>query len=337
MAPAAVRAQTSATALPLDDAQVDGAWGEVAGRSSHAHPFAAPDWHRTLQRHVLSEADYECIVLRHPEGVVGLTYVIRSARDGSVALGGRQDLVDYFSPVWVEGHGDELADALVAHVLEQGCRRLSAPHLDATGGFLAALAPAGERQGFRLSLGETDPVVAMELPGSWDDYLAGLSSKDRHELRRKRRRLLAAFPSAQVRCSTAATVDEDMDLFIALHTEEESEKGSFLRGWRADFFREMASRLSDDGSLRLAFLEADGEPLAATFGFVDETTYYLYNSTFVRRHHAASPGLFLVSALIQESIERGLRVFDFLKGTENYKFRLGGQLRPMCDAVLELP
>ncbi len=336
MAPSPVRAQTSSSTLSLDDAQLDRAWRDLARRSANAHPFAAPDWHRTLRCHMAADVDYACVVLRRQESVVALAYVIRSERDQSVSLGGRQDLVDYFSPVWVDGHGAELADALVRDVVDRGWQRLLAPHLDATGGFLELLGAAAERHGLRVRLGETDPVVAMALPASWEDYLAQLSGKDRHELRRKRRRLEAAFPSARVRASTPATLDQDMDLFIALHTEEDSEKGSFLRGWRADFFREMASHLSADGSLRLAFLEGDGDPLAATFGFVDETTYYLYNSTFVRRHQAASPGLYLVSALIQESIERGLRVFDFLKGTENYKFRLGGQLRPMSNAVLEL-
>ena len=35
---------------------------------------------------------------------------------------------------------------------------------------------------------ETESTAVIELPGSFDDYLAGIGKKQRHELRRKRRR-----------------------------------------------------------------------------------------------------------------------------------------------------
>ena len=47
----------------------------------------------------------------------------------------------------------------------------------------------------------------------------------------------------------------------------------------------------------------------------------------------ASPGVVLVSMLIERAIEAEKRVFDFLKGDETYKFRLGAAPRPLYEVT----
>jgi CelD/BcsL family acetyltransferase involved in cellulose biosynthesis len=72
----------------------------------------------------------------------------------------------------------------------------------------------------------------------------------------------------------------------------------------------------------------EGIPLAATFGWADHHAYYLYNSAYDRRA-GGSPGMVLLSMLIERTIEAGVGVFDFLKGDEPYKQRLGATGRPL--------
>ena len=43
----------------------------------------------------------------------------------------------------------------------------------------------------------------------------------------------------------------------------------------------------------------------------------------------ASPGVVLFSSMIERQIERGVPVFDFLKGDEAYKYRHGAAPRPL--------
>jgi len=57
--------------------------------------------------------------------------------------------------------------------------------------------------------------------------------------------------------------------------------------------------------------------------------YYLYNSASDPAVGHASPGVVLVSALFEDRIARGTRIFDFLKGDEPYKFRYGARPRPL--------
>lgn len=95
---------------------------------------------------------------------------------------------------------------------------------------------------------------------------------------------------------------------------------------RARFF---AALHDDVGGVIDVLRGGDGVAVAAGFGFEDAAGYYLYNSAFEPEAATASPGIVLVNLLIEHAIRRGLPRFDFLKGSEPYKFRLGARPRPL--------
>ncbi len=55
------------------------------------------------------------------------------------------------------------------------------------------------------------------------------------------------------------------------------------------------------------------------------STVYLYNNGYDNRYRSLSVGLLSKVFTIQDSIRRGKNKYDFLKGTEVYKHRLGGK------------
>jgi CelD/BcsL family acetyltransferase involved in cellulose biosynthesis len=56
---------------------------------------------------------------------------------------------------------------------------------------------------------------------------------------------------------------------------------------------------------------------------------YLYNSGYDPRYTSLSAGLLSKVLAIKDSIERGVKRFDFLKGAETYKYHLGGKEVPL--------
>ena len=64
--------------------------------------------------------------------------------------------------------------------------------------------------------------------------------------------------------------------------------------------------------------------MATSLSFVYKGVRYLYNSGYNPIYSNLSVGLMNHALAIQSSIELGHRVFDFMRGSEAYKYHLGG-------------
>ena len=74
----------------------------------------------------------------------------------------------------------------------------------------------------------------------------------------------------------------------------------------------------------MAFIEINGELASTYFDFDFDDRIWVYNSGIDPDVYGSlSPGIVLNSLLIEHAIQSGHRVFDFLQGSEIYKYRLG--------------
>jgi len=240
----------------------------------------------------------------------------RRLPDGSVELMGEADLTDYHAPLGPGVAG--LVAELVAG-LEPGTpfRFDSLPEEAA-----APVAAGAAAAGVAARLEPHAAAVILDLPTTREEYLASLDGKERHEVRRKRRRFEASFGPGRLERAGG----EGLLAFAALHRAAPGAKGGFLTGEMEAFFGDL---LGIAGARLDLLAGPGGTPVAAAFGFQDERAYYLYNSAYDPAAAGASPGVVLVDLLVQQAIEAGLARFDFLKGDEAYKFRLGGRSRPL--------
>jgi CelD/BcsL family acetyltransferase involved in cellulose biosynthesis len=172
----------------------------------------------------------------------------------------------------------------------------------------------------------TDRLITaprLELPTTFDEYLQALGKTERHELRRKLRRLetgrRVAFRFAGD--SERASV---LDRFVALHRRSRGEKAEFMTGETERFFRDVAETMGARGWLRLGALNVDGEDAAILFGFAYERTLALYNAASDPDLAALSVGLACAAYAIRTAIAEGFTTYDFLRGDERYKYDLGG-------------
>ncbi|MEX2599033.1 MAG: GNAT family N-acetyltransferase, partial [Dehalococcoidia bacterium] len=100
--------------------------------------------------------------------------------------------------------------------------------------------------GYSVTVDEEDVVPGAALPSTWDEYLAGLRKKDRHELRRKLRRL-DALGDVRLVHSSGDTLERDVDLFLDLMRESKEEKRHFMSPDRETFFRKVVQCVHDAG------------------------------------------------------------------------------------------
>lgn len=308
-------------------------WPALAGRGTRPHPFASPEWGRLWWERFGAGGELVTLAARRGRDVAGIVPLYASDDGGRRVLRfvGGIELTDYLGPICEARDHVELARALVDWLVAEPDEwdELDAHNLPVPWGFAEALVDFADRAGLVWQVEQEETSAILRLPSSWEAYEAGLSSKNRHELRRKRRRLWSEHPDAAVVTAPADELDAGLKTFLEMHRSAGGRKGSFMDADVASFFEAVASTFAARDELVLAFLEARGRTLAAAYGFRVGGTLYLYNSAYDATVARSSPGLVLVSELVRGAIETGMHTFDFLRGPERYKYQLGAEPVPL--------
>ncbi|MQF86838.1 MAG: GNAT family N-acetyltransferase [SAR202 cluster bacterium] len=184
------------------------------------------------------------------------------------------------------------------------------------------LPSAALAQGYNVAIEFEDVVPGISLPPSWEEYLGLLNKKDRHELRRKIRRLENAG-DLYLRTSNAITLQQDLKLFMSMMAESKEDKKNFLIPKRESFLQSIAVKMQDSNFLKLFILELNETPVSALMCFDYKNTRLVYNSGYVGSYANLSVGLVLKAFCIKDAIESKLAYFDLLRGPEAYKYHLG--------------
>jgi CelD/BcsL family acetyltransferase involved in cellulose biosynthesis len=255
--------------------------------------------------------------------------------DGPVLrLVGGTDIADYLDLIALAGREEEVWKAILPALGDLAWRAVDlrpVPAASATPTLLSSLA-ASAGLSCRIEIEDRCPVI--ELPGSWEGYLAMLSGKERHELRRKLRRAEAGLPRVEV-ARTPATMGALMDGFIALHRQSKVGKARFMDHPMEVFFRDLGQALAKAGLAALGMLWLEDRPAAALFCLEQSGVVSLYNSGFDPEARAMSPGVVLFARTIEDAITRGFRRYDFLRGEEPYKYGFGATPTEVLRVTLE--
>ncbi len=197
---------------------------------------------------------------------------------------------------------------------------------------LNGLSLAAESAGYRATGEEVGKFYELELPDTWDGYLALLDGKQRHEVRRKMRRLREA---GQIDFHVVRHVDA-FDEFLSLFQASRKDKAQFLTDPMKSFFQFLAGSMAELDMLQLGFLSIDGKAAASTFCFEYADTVFLYNNGYHPEFSSLSAGSLCKILSIKHSIEKKKTCYNFLKGDEAYKERLGGRPVPLYRLTIDL-
>ena len=87
---------------------------------------------------------------------------------------------------------------------------------------------------------------------------------------------------------------------------------------------------------KIYFLQSGNEIISTAFCYENEQGCYLYNSSRNNKFNHLNPGIVLNDLIIKNLIENEKIFFDFLKGTERYKYDLGGISVQLYDLEIVL-
>ena len=308
--------------LPGLEALDAGRWNTLLALSAQSSVFMTWQWQAAWLRafggrplQLLSASDAtESLVAVLP---------LHEAEPGLWRIVGGVDVSDYLDLIAAAGREEEVWEALLQHrAADRSVWHLRGIRAESpTAERLPGLAPA---HGLTVAVEREERCPVLRLPESWDAYLAMLSGKDRHELRRKMRKLEAELPDVRVRSVIGGPGwDEALGQFLHLHRLSRTGKAKFMDETMERFFRDALGALAAEGWARLWFLDSAEVPVAAFICTEYGSSVGLYNSGFDPVHARLAPGIVLLGHVVRDAIERRVPVFDFLRGEEPYKYAFG--------------
>jgi hypothetical protein len=125
--------------------------------------------------------------------------------------------------------------------------------------------------------------------------------------------------------SNDATLKRDIDTLLRFHHRRWSSNLAKARRTYGRLFREAYAR----GCCRVGVLwSEENRPLAAQAAFVDDvrSAWGVYMIAYDKTHARQSPGIGMLAAGLERARALGFREYDFLRGDEPYKARMGAEL-----------
>ena len=304
---------------------IEGDWGDLLPSCLTNTVFLTPWWQTTWLKHFGDASKTRLIRVRDDNGtLVGIAPM--NIADGAVTFMGDTDLFDYRDFLVSRGAEDTFYPEVFDEIDTWEWDTLDLESVPEGSPTMESAAEAANGRSWHISIEVEDKAPIKSLPTEWDDYVMGLGKKYRHELRRKIRKLGNAGDVVQYDCAPDM-LSGCLPDFFRLHRMSSPEKAEFMTDVRERFFTEIAEEAADRGSLKLSMLELDGVRVAACINFDYEDSYLLYNSGYDPVYSQLSVGFVNKAWTIKDAIESGKRTYDFLRGTERYKYDLGAEDR----------
>lgn len=312
-------------------------WDGLVERSVNA-PFFMQYSYQSIWWQCLGNGDLVLIAIRSDAGaLVGIASLFGETNaDGQRQLTfvGCVDVSDYLDLLVDAQHVLAVHEALLDCLADENVvwDKLYLCSLSHNSLTQTQLAEAARHRGWQTEVRQQDVCPVITLPPDWDTYLAGIDKKQRHEIRRKVRKIEREAETRWYVIDSPVGLDQAMADFITLHQKSAQDKEDFWSEAMIDFFKTVAKVLAEQGQLKLYFIEVNGVQAAAMLCFDYQHNFLLYNSGYDPEQFAKlSPGNVLTTYTIQHAIKLGRTRYDFLRGDEIYKFRFGAEAEPVFD------
>jgi CelD/BcsL family acetyltransferase involved in cellulose biosynthesis len=177
----------------------------------------------------------------------------------------------------------------------------------------------GELTGGRPLYREASPVLRFEHE-SWDEFLRERGRNFRQQVRRFPRKLSELGTVSYRLATDPERLPRDLDILFHLHRQRwGNDATAFLLA--APFHRDFAAQALQQGWLRLWFLEIDGKPVAALYGFRFAGAESAYQSGRDPALGQQPVGFVLLAHAVRDALTDGMYEFRLLRGGAPYKER----------------
>jgi CelD/BcsL family acetyltransferase involved in cellulose biosynthesis len=322
----------SYTYVPQNFDSLESSWNELRRKLNWDSVFVLPRWLNVWWQAFAAGSELYLFEVRENKNIIGIAPLM--AKEGNASFIGSPDVCDYMDFAVASGKERAFFTVVLDKLQKDGIKGLCLDSLRQDSTVMTCLVDMAEGKGYEVFCTRENVSLDLDLPSTWEDYLRTLSPKQRRETGRRFRRL---EEEGDINFRVVENAEpEVLDIFFRLMRVSREDKAAFLTPQMESFFRALAQTMSEARILRFGVLEISAKPVAAVMCFDYNDKVYLYNSGYDPEYGYVSVGLLSKLLSIKDSIERGRNVYDFLKGAEEYKYRLGGKEIPIygCRIVL---
>ena len=334
-------------------------WERLAERSP-VSPFQTYDWSFLWWRYFggARNRTLHILVFRTDEGVVGIAPLFLETRrlmgnpvyrrlrflgcdlpDSPVSpLYAHFPLTDYFDFLVLPGHEEAVAETFIAYLEDQPnlYDEVQLVNLQRPGFLLNTFLPKAVAKGLPQRIHRSEICPRIILEGSFDDYMRSLDGNHRRRLRQ------AARASGEDNWyviedpQSKNGLQEAFADLVRLHQRRWNKMGSpglFYDNRFRMFQWDIMNAFRERGWLWMKAVKAGGNSIAVRLGFLFKGAFYDYLSGVDDEVEQAKrrPGLALLVEALKDSIGKGARVVDLLRGGEHYKMQLANDHRYLWD------
>jgi len=307
-------------------------WNALLARSTTNVPFLRfgylEKWWQTMGGGEWDSGELFIHLGYEGEKLIGIAPLFRTVKEGKpiVAFIGSVEISDYLDIIATPEDYREFLAALLEHLGNEDpavWEKVVFANVPESSPFLSLFAESTISNA-NILLEKTFSAPLLSLPSNWEEYLAGLDKKQRHEIRRKIRRVQQeAVDQRFYFVEGNQALPQYGNAFLDLMKEDDAKK-EFLSPSMQEAMLAIMNWGDDEGILRLCFLDINGVTAAGYFCFDDGNTISIYNSGFKNDMQYFSPGWVLLSYLIEWAIKNSREKIDFMRGSESYKYKFGG-------------
>lgn len=323
-------------------------WNDLLRRSRFDTIFLTWEWQTTWWRTLgVTRGPLFLLALREAGRLVGIAPLYFSQYDqpNTLHVVGCLEVADYLDLISEAGREEAVYAAFLdwlAGPTAPAWERVDLCNQPSRSLSYTVLPELARGRGWLAEVRQEDVCPVITLPAAepgrdgWEAYLATLDKKERHEIRRKLRRIEREAPTSSVYYVREQTgLDDAIRTFVNLHRLSRRDKDAFMDDQMQAFFQASATTLAEHGWLQLSFLAVEGQAIASYFCFEYNNEVQVYNSGYDPQAFSQfSPGWVLLARLIEDAIRQGRTRFDFLQGDEDYKHRFGGIDEPVYRTLI---
>lgn len=302
-------------------------WIDLVQETAYSTPFSHPNFALTVWDKLLKQPPLRIVTGRVDGRLVGVWALYQTSSSKLKSLT-HEDVSDYAPFIVQSEYETAFISQSIALLRASGYREITLYGIPAQTSWLGSM--AAKICKINTKFVEVCPIIT--LPNMPEFYLENLKRKQRHELRRKFRKL-QEIPAS---FSYLSSGKEAFEVFHTLHMASSPEKKAFWTPQTTECMQQLFDSSNCPGELRLYFAKVNTTYVACAVILVDNSSFYLYNSGFIPDFHPTSGlGILLVWHTINEAIREGKTTYDFLRGDEAYKYRFGGVSQDLLEVQLQ--